>query len=364
MQKLLRKWLVGIGLVVALLAFAVPALAQNQWTPQTTVATVPGSFATPVTALDVKSNHNPQAVTYGGGVLHGATGGYVYRSSNLGVDYLQRPQPPGDDFTSVLWDGASVLYMGAWNTGLWQFDGVNYVDATLGIPWINQHVSSVALDPTGPAPHTLYFATWGGGVYSYNYNATPVPGDFTQIPNYPTVPAALFIHDIAVVPASCPTSPLTIYVATDGYGLLKGTLGCTSGTWTWTQVFTTDMYVDSVAYLNGDLLIGTKSSGIYYSGDDGATWTANTATPAITAPVTDIVLSSYPNSFFAATAGQGVYRFDSSQNGWSQINNGYGGDLGNLFVNAIAYDPATATSMPAPATRASRARRATSTPSN
>jgi PKD repeat protein len=338
MQKLLRKRLVGIGLVVALLAFAVPALAQNQWTVQTT----PSPFATPVNALATSPAGTVDAVTYGGGITHGGTAGMAWYSTDNGANFTVRATPASDDFTSVLYDGNGYWYAGAWNTGLWQWDSgtTTFVNASAGIPWINQHVSALALDPSGGTPHTLYFATWGGGVYSYNFNTTPVPGDFAQIPNYPTVPAALFIHDIAVVPASCPTSPLTIYVATDGYGLLKGTLGCTSGVWTWTQVFTTDMYVYSVAYMGGDLVIGTKSSGIYYSGDDGATWTASTATPAITVPVTDLVLSSYPNNFFASTDGQGVYRFDSDHNGWSQINNGYGGDLGNLHVNGLAYDSA------------------------
>jgi len=122
MHKTLRTRLVGIGLVVALLALAVPALAQNTWQRQSTVMGVPGAnFPTPPMAIWSNPGGVVDVGTAGGG-YPGGNLGYLYESGlgNYGVNFDFQVTPPGpaaDDFTAVTWDGA-VSYVGNWNTGL------------------------------------------------------------------------------------------------------------------------------------------------------------------------------------------------------------------------------------------------------
>ncbi len=354
MHKTLRTRLVGIGLVVALLALAVPALAQNQWSKQTT----PASFNTPVQALGVNGAGLVSAATAGGG-YPGGNLGYPYYSLDNGATYTQyvmTPCPPfagpGDDFTAILWDGA-YGYTGTWNSGLYVYDGVNPpTNDTCGDPSINQHVQALAIDPgsiTGTLPHDLYFATWGGGVWKYNGTAfTHVFDPFSDLVNgAPATPAMYYAWDIAFKPGTGVADPRMLFIATDGGGLIKGVENWTTGVWTWTTAYTADPYIYAVEFYRGAadwLWIGTQASGVQSSFNYGASWQALAASPAITTPVTDLLYVGGNNGLFAATDGQGVYRYDFYLVGCTgydlyAINDGYGaGDLGDLRVNALAFD--------------------------
>jgi PKD repeat protein len=358
MHKTLRTRLVGIGLVVALLALAVPALAQNQWSKQTT----PASFNTPVQALGVNGGGLVSAATAGGG-YPGGNLGYPYYSLDQGTNFSQytmTPCPPfagpGDDFTAILWDGA-YGYTGTWNSGLYVYDGVNPpTNPTCGNPSVNQHVQALTIDPwsiTGTLPHDLYFATWGGGVWKYNGVAfTHVFDPFTALVNgAPATPGMYFAWDIAFKQGNSAINPRMMFIATDGGGLIKGVQNWTTGVWTWTTAYTADSYVYAVEYdyASGSLFIGTKSNGILFSGDNGATFDPVATSPAITTAVNDLLFVGYPNFIFAATDGQGVFRFDVDGGNTAgclganfvAINDGFGsGDLGDLHVNVLAFDNA------------------------
>ncbi len=349
MQKLLSKRLVGIGLVVALLAFAVPALAQtNDWTPQTS----PSPFDTPVTGLSIKTGGNLQAVTYGGGLTHGGTAGITYHSTNNGVTYVHGPAAPtGDDFTCTLWDGAAALYDAAWNSGLWYYDGVSWSNPSDGIAYVNQHVSALALDPEAPPvsatlPHVLFFGTWGGGIYTWD-GVTFVQifdplNDFVN--GAPATTSMSYITKLAVAPWDCTSNiPETVYAGTDGGGILVGTKDCTSGLWTWTSMNTglASMHITALTFDSGTGLMwaGTQAGGVYYLDTTaGTTWTPMATDPAITTPVSDIVFSSFPNMIFLGTEGQGVYRYDQDMDTWHAINDAFSTTLGDLYVDTLAFD--------------------------
>ncbi len=352
MHKTLRTRLVGIGLVVALLALAVPALAQNTWQRQSTVMGVPGAnFPTPPMAIWSNPGGVVDVGTAGGG-YPGGNLGYLYESGlgNYGVNFDFQVTPPGpaaDDFTAVTWDGA-VSYVGNWNTGLWVSSGGIWTNVSAGVPSVNQHVQCITWDPsapTGTLPHDVFFGTWGSGAYMYEGTTFTQIFDplFDLVDGAAATPGMYFVHDIAVKQANCPTTPRLVFLATDGGGLLRGTQSCTTGLWSWSQVYDADLYIYDVTYdyATGSLFIGTQQHGIQLSTDDGASWTTLSASPAITTPVTDIQFGGYPNFIFAGTLGQGVFRYDSDAGSFYQINNGYGAaDMNDPNVHCIFWNAA------------------------
>src|SRR5512143_946421 len=154
MQNALRKWLVGFGLVAALLALAVPALAQNQWQAQTT----PATFPTPVEAMTVGPLNQVEAVTAGGGYPGGTLGLTYYDNTGVGDPFTARTaggDPPGDDYTSVGWDG-TWWFAGAWNTGLWDFNGAFSNPSATAPLFVNKHIQCIGIDTANagaPYPH-------------------------------------------------------------------------------------------------------------------------------------------------------------------------------------------------------------------
>ncbi len=345
MQNALRKGLVGIGLMVALLALAVPALAQNQWMSQTT----PATFPSPVQTMSLDAAGRLDIGTAGGGYPGGTLGQHyadaAWPADNFVGPDAALPAPVNDDITGMLWDG-TYLFAGTFNTnttpangGFYVWNGAVWANPALPA-FVNKHVQTFAVDPTvaGVAgqPHMLYVGSWGDGLYTYD-GAT-----WTKIANYPTSVGAQFIRKLLVLPftGACGGvhTDLTVYAATDGYGIAKGVQNCTSGVWTWTQDFNTDLFVHAIAMDgSGNIVAGTRTMGIFVL--DGGSWYPMSSTPAITTSVNDIV-SDGGTGFFAGTSGQGMFRYSPVRASWFQINTGYGVgfNLGDLFVNAVAYD--------------------------
>lgn len=333
MQNALRKWLVGFGLVAALLALAVPALAQNQWQAQTAPA---GTFPTPVTAMNVGPLNQVEAVTAGGG-YPGGNLGLTYYDNAGGTNFAARTaggDPPGDDYTCVMWDG-TWWFGGAWATGLWDFNGA-FTNPTATAPlWVNKHVQCFAADMDNagaPYPHVIYIGSWGDGMYTFDGTT------WTKLANYPGAAPAQFVRKVMLVQNGLGVHP-DVYAATDGYGLVKGVW--TGATWSWTQASTADLFVTGLGKeVGGDLFMGTKSLGIYESSDNGATWGAEASVPVITMPVTAVIDTAV--GLFAGTAGQGIYRKDEVTETWYRIDTAgcAGGATVDPFINDLAFETA------------------------
>lgn len=347
MQNALRKWLVGIGLMVALLALAVPALAQNQWMSQTT----PATFPSPVQTMSLDAAGRLDIGTAGGGYPGGTLGQHyadpAWPADNfLGPDPAL-PAPNNDDVTAMLWDGG-YLFAGTFNTnttpangGFYFWNGAVWTNPVLPA-FVNKHAEAFAIDPTvaGVAgqPHMLYVGSWGDGVYTFDgatWTKLNLPGSFGV--------GAQFIHKLIVVPFSGACggvhTNLTVYAATDGYGVIKGVQDCSTLAWTWTQDFTADLWVHSIARdVSGNIVVGTRSMGAYMF--DGISWSAMATNVSLSGTIINDIVSDGANGFFAGTAGLGVFRYDATRGSWFQINTGYGVgfNLGDLYVNSVAWD--------------------------
>ena len=357
MQNALRKWLVGIGLLVTLLALTVPALAQNQWIKQTTVtgSTTGTTFNTPVQTVAVNPGNWVAAGTAGGG-FPGGTAGLVYQDAaaaygDVFANYAITPCAPatGQDYTDTYVDVADAkYYLTSWDSGLYSYDGAMH-NYSCGLAYVNQHMTSMAMD-TVAATHMLYLGTWGGGVFQFNTGTHA----FVQLPaldNYGTNPFAAFVHDVVVVPAACPGSPLTVYAATDGAGIYKAEYSCATSTWSWTPMSAGlgDQYVYSLAMNGSTLVAGTRTAGIYSWDSVGSTWMLMSSSSSLSGIAIKAIIpyaNSYETGFFAATMGAGVLRYDpvlaaQTTTDWYPINTGFGGaNLVDENVYSLAYDSA------------------------
>ena len=427
MQTMWRKWHGSGLLLVALLAVtmtalgavavqaATPSLPPNQWTQQTAT----GSLATRVQAMGVMPA--PGSGTNGAVRLDIGTWGGGYSGStqydNLGVMQYTgtagQPNPAWtandgslpqhSDFHCIVSDyNGSLLNQFVAVSGVpagapgaqdglyvWTSATGSATNVTAGQPMVNSSVTWVAVDPSQNAAagtnqtHVVYFGTHNGGVYRYDGST------FTALPNYPQDPYALNVNQLVVIPASpavgsLSATPLTLFVATEGYGILKGTCSTADGTgaWTWAQVNTglSDLNVLSIAafyntastnYWNNPnktlegqnaIYAGTLTGGLFMS-TDLSTWQPVLVNgSAISAPVTSILAQYAPvgsgNGFydlgylFAGTNGQGVFRLNEVTGQWQAINqvtlgsNTYDLIDSNVYALAGYFDNATSATLP------------------
>ena len=380
MQNALRKWLVGIGLMVALLALAVPAVAQNnEWLQSTPNPT----FPTPVQALAFTP-------TLGGvGQLDVGTSGGTYPSGGvLGNHFWDggpapfgdafsgpdaTPAPAATDLRAILWENTGAVDYGFFGTadsqGLYQYTnpgpGWTHPSYSGAVPvaGVNQSVNCLAFDtanPVGPGGHhVLYVGSLGSGIYKYDgatwTNLTqatwPVPGAGIAYPEG-------YISKLVVFKVTTTTYIFATTQggdATDAGYILRGRSTNNGATWSWDKVGTSLPNFGNafgLAYTGSSLLVGTAADGIWASSNPTAgtpSFSAMSAPATINTRVTDILFGAAPNFVFAATDGQGVYRWDDTRAEWFPISLGPGNEcaagthLVDQKVLVLAWDQATFT---------------------
>lgn len=122
----------------------------------------------------------------------------------------------------------------------------------------------------------------------------------------------------------------TIYAVTDSSLFYRSTDAGTS--WTTHTVSANPIIINAFALLNNKIYIGTTVHGIFYSDNNGQSWSNMGSSPL---SVTGITKKG--NDLFAATFGYGVYKLNQGNNTWEAHNNALPPNAVN--VNAIFTTP-------------------------
>jgi photosystem II stability/assembly factor-like uncharacterized protein len=283
--------------------------------PQTAVAqmlngwgvlqSLTGAPAVPLTASRL------YAGTWGGGVFRSTDGGLSWeeRPQGLGLPYVYAVEAaPGDP---------NIVYAGTFysNNGVYKSTdgGDTWFEVSTGLEGSNRVIFSLAVDPT--VPDRVYAGTWDGVFKSTDGGASwrattglPVEGEEgTEV-------MALAIN---------PQFPQILYAGTYGQGIYKST---DSGE-TWfpinsglpPEAFVFDVLVDPQ---QPDIVYVATSNRVYKSENSGATWRVldrgmpQEAVRALSFDPTD------PRRVFAGTHSRGVYWSMDRGEHWAPLNSG------------------------------------------
>jgi photosystem II stability/assembly factor-like uncharacterized protein len=140
-----------------------------------------------------------------------------------------------------------------------------------------------------------------------------------------------------------PVTPTTLYVATDGGGVIKSTDG--GSTWAPINNGLIDLKVTALAidwFKPSWIYAGTENGGVFTSADFGGTWVG----PVGGSPITDIrgIVIDRNSCTAASFPCQGIYVASQTSGVWKSINNGskyiqFNESLTNPAVTAIAIYP-------------------------
>lgn len=193
----------------------------------------------------------PQCMTYTNGVmLAGTYGQGIYRSTNLGVTWVQIPQLSTAyvfTFTTV----GNIIFAGI-STGLSGGYGI-WKSTDLGLSWTqiglnNTYIYSLASNTT-----TLFAGTAAAGVYK----STDFGTTWVQTPLNNRTVNVLYLDGNK------------LWAGTVAYGVYSSTDNGQS----WTQTSLNNKTVKSLVAIGNTVIAGILKQGVYVSSDAGTTWT-------------------------------------------------------------------------------------------
>lgn len=209
--------------------------------------------------------------------IFAGTSGYIYRSTNNGVNWFQASQIITGDVGSLITKGNYIL--GGDNNytiSISSNNGANWYSKTLN----HEYILSFAVK------ENKIFTGTSGLVYQSTDNGN----SWTQ--------TALNNHWTL----SLTVSGNNIFAGTLGQGVYRSTNDGTS----WTQAGLSNRYIFALASVGSYILAGDPDSGISITSNNGATWkTINEGFTNITAIYSFIIKDNY---IFVATGGQSIWR--------------------------------------------------------
>lgn len=257
------------------------------------------------------------------GVFRSTDGGQSWRISVRGLTDV--------DVRALVFDRHlpfPTAYAATFDQGIFtsSFSGASWERSSEGLP-TGQHWT-VAVDPLTPG--TLYAGALSGDVGIYK----SVSGGALWTPSSAglTSPGSRRVRAIAVDPSS----PATVYLATDGDGVFKSTNG--GGDWTASGAGLVSLQVNGLAIDPSTpmTVYAVTAAGVHVSIDGGATWAPSAGVPP-TANVGAIVVDPLTSTVYAGTFEDGVLQSSDGGDHWSPFN----ADLPVLAVPVLALEPQT-----------------------
>jgi photosystem II stability/assembly factor-like uncharacterized protein len=280
------------------------------------------------------------ALVYAGALLTTGEAALVYRSDNGGVSWqpvtngLPASLPPNAGVNDLILmpDSPDVLYVGL-DAGIWRSDdgGVNWQPAAGGSIAAGEKI--IALDVAPGAPPAVYALT-PSGVHVSSGGAPWVK----RVSGLPAADTVVF-NDLAVDP----TTPATVYVATDPAGVYR----TKNGGQNWTAVNNNlpgeprNVRAVAVAPTTGEVFISLRGAGLFRSDDDGNNWTLShdgiTYDTTLFGTVERPALSPANPDLAYVYNNDGVFRSEDGGVTWSPAPEGF---AGNVLVSALAFHQA------------------------
>jgi len=249
----------------------------------------------------------PQCLYARGGSYIG--GGGLFKSTDGGETWSLLPAPARLQSLVIDPQHLTVLYGGVSSAGFIKSvdGGVKWTVIGLepGVTSWNLDVSALVLDPTDAA--ILYAGTLDGGVLKSTDAGTTWVSILWAGDNQPVEdPRDLRIYSINAI-AAAPTRPTSLYVSTQGRGILKSTDGGTS----WQEL---DRNLLNVLTVTIDptapaVLYAAAYDSVFMSTDSGEYW-QNLQFPSVTAPsINAITVNPAGTALYVGTNnGVSVYR--------------------------------------------------------
>jgi hypothetical protein len=250
---------------------------------------------------------HPQCLYVRGGSYVG--GGGLFKSRDGGETWSLLPAPARLQTLVIDPQHPTVLYGGVFNEGFFKSvdGGVNWtmIGVQPGVTSWHIEVSTLVLDPTNPA--TLYAGALDGGVLRSTDAGTTWVTILEAGDNQPVEDARdLRIYSVNGI-AAAPTQPTTLYVSTQGRGILKSTDGGTK----WQELDRGLLYVLAVTIdpTAPAILYAATYDEVFLSTDSGEHW-QNLQFPSSTPPgINAITVNPTGTALYVGTNnGVSVYR--------------------------------------------------------
>jgi len=230
----------------------------------------------------------------------------IYVSSNNGITWTEK----GLQSTNVqkLYYFQGSIYAGADGAIYKSTDeGLNWNSCSFGISYATTYSFSSIGNLLFAGTTLGVYCSSNGGNYWYSVNS----GMGT-----PTIKNALL------------SSGTKLYSSSTSIGGIRGLFATTNYGENWSKSGFRSFNISSLILIGSTLFVGTDSSGIYYSSNEGSTWY-----PTKNELNNNSILSliNHGSNIFAGTVDSGVYKSTNNGQNWLRVNSG----LGNFFIKTF-----------------------------
>lgn len=291
------------------------------------------------------------AGTYSEGIFVSSNGGATWSAVNFGIPNLPFPTGLPNNYPSVediIISGSNVIASTVNGVYATSSDGASWFESNPGVlatdilcVSANSTMAFAGSERTGIYISSNAGASWSrsnSGLTSYNINSMAIKGSSVFVSaSYQDVFRSDDNGSTWISASSGLTSPAAelkadstrvLAITTGAISMPSGLFQTVDNGLNWTEIPTTFSSMSTVSYTSTKLYVGTYGGIIYYSNDNGLTWSGISAgLPPI--KISAILISG--TDLFAGTDGSGVYKSIDNGMSWNLVGPG----ITNVYITDL-----------------------------